>query len=390
MPSYRQPGVYIDRTNAGPAAIQPAPTATPVFIGCCNRGPSGEMHAVGSRAAAEMLYGLPQAPGRGAGELYRTALPWTLHAWFANGGGEAHVVRVNTRADGGPDSAGYAAALAELQTQDDGQVLLFPGLIWDGDSGQAILAGAVAHCEQRGDRMVLIDLPPGRRLAGAADIHALKLTASSFAASYYPWPRMHHSEAPRKGIPVSPAAFAAAVWARSDEDAGVWTAAAGPRAQLHGVTALEYDVSGAELGTLTQRGINALRHLPGHGHLIWGARTLASRADPEWRYLPVRRTALFLEKSIDQGTEWAVFEENTPTLWTRVTASVESFMNGLYREGAFQGARASEAYFVRCGLGQTMTQVDIERGRLVLEVGFAPLRPAEFVVLRWERELPAK
>jgi uncharacterized protein len=128
-------------------------------------------------------------------------------------------------------------------------------------------------------------------------------------------------------------------------------------------------------------GVNCIRSLPGRGTVVWGARTRAGLGEAEWKYVNVRRTALFLEESIRRGLEWAVFEPNEHTLWARVRSQVDGFLHGIYRQGAFPGNRAQDAYFVRCGL-DTMSEDDIEQGRLIVLVGIAPLRPGEFVILR--------
>jgi uncharacterized protein len=125
-----------------------------------------------------------------------------------------------------------------------------------------------------------------------------------------------------------------------------------------------------------------LRTIPGYGGVIWGARTLATNANPDWRYVPVRRTALMIESSIYAGIQWAVFEPNDQALWSSLRASIGGFMDGLFRSGAFQGTTSASAYFVRCGLGDTMTQDDINAGQVVVLVGFAPAKPAEFVVIQ--------
>jgi hypothetical protein len=116
--------------------------------------------------------------------------------------------------------------------------------------------------------------------------------------------------------------------------------------------------------------------------VIWGARTLSTKANPEWRYVPVRRTAIFIEQSVYNGIQWAVFEPNDRPLWSSLQTNIESFMLGLFRSGAFQGDKASDAFFVRCGLGATMVQGDIDRGQVIVLIGFAPLKPAEFVIVR--------
>jgi hypothetical protein len=127
--------------------------------------------------------------------------------------------------------------------------------------------------------------------------------------------------------------------------------------------------------------------MPNFGSVIWGGRTLATRADPEWRYVSVRRTAILIEQSVYNGIQWAVFEPNDHRLHAALRANISSFMDGLFRAGAFQGEKASDAYFVRCGVGDTMTQGDIDRGQVIVVVGFAPLKAAEFVIVRIQQKL---
>jgi phage tail sheath protein FI len=150
---------------------------------------------------------------------------------------------------------------------------------------------------------------------------------------------------------------------------------------------MEYIVEDAEQDQLNHLGLNCLRKMPGFGSVIWGSRTLSTKANPEWRYVPVRRTAIFIEQSIYGGIQWAVFEPNSHQLWSSLRANIGSFMDGLYRSGAFQGEKASDAYFVRCGKGDTMTQGDIDRGQVIIIVGFAPLKPAEFVIVRIQQKV---
>jgi hypothetical protein len=184
---------------------------------------------------------------------------------------------------------------------------------------------------------------------------------------------------------LPPSGAVAGLYARTDFSRGVWKAPAGTDA-LAGVGGPAVAVSdnfqdALNVDPASGKSVNAIRKLAGRGTLVWGARTLAGN-DSEWRYVNVRRLFLFLERSIDKGTQWAVFEPNGPDTWARLKASIKTFLFGLWREGAFQGAKPEEAFMVAVGLGETMTQADISQGRLVVQVGVAPLRPAEFVILR--------
>ena len=242
--------------------------------------------------------------------------------------------------------------------------------------------------------MVLIDPPPSSELVTEKDVTDLGLPTSTYTVAYYPWvkvanPFFDAEENP--GVPetllAQPGGYAAGMWSKIDGKRGVWKAPAGLETRLLGLAGLEFQVEDAEQDQLNPQGVNAYRVQPGFGSVVWGARTLSTRADPEWRYVPVRRTALFIEQSIYNGIQWAVFEPNDHNLWSSLRLNVESFMDGLFRASAFQGAKASDAYFVRCGLGDTMTQGDIDRGQVIVIVGFAPLKPAEFVIVRIQQKV---
>jgi hypothetical protein len=197
------------------------------------------------------------------------------------------------------------------------------------------------------------------------------------SALYFPWV-MARDPAGSGVRAFPPSGFVAGVIARTDARRGVWKAPAGREASLVGGTGLAQAVGGRETEMLNGLGVNCLRVMPRSGPLVWGSRTLGS--DPEYRYVPVRRTALFIEASLARGLQWAVFEPNAGPLWARIRQAVEAFLDGLFRQGGFQGRTAREAYFVRCDR-TTTSQTDVDAGIVRISVGFAPLRPAEFVVL---------
>jgi hypothetical protein len=171
--------------------------------------------------------------------------------------------------------------------------------------------------------------------------------------------------------------------ARTDAQRGVWKAPAGLDAALAGVPALSVSLTDAENGQLNPLGVNCLRVMPAAGRIIWGARTLQGddRMASEWKYIPVRRLALYLEESLYRGTQWVVFEPNDEPLWAQIRLNFGAFMHSLFRQGAFQGTTPKDAYFVKCDK-ETTTQDDINRGIVNILVGFAPLKPAEFVVIK--------
>jgi phage tail sheath protein FI len=200
---------------------------------------------------------------------------------------------------------------------------------------------------------------------------------------YYPRTRTPDPLNQNRPRTLSASGTIAGLWARTDVARGVWKAPAGTDARLRNVDSLTYVMTDLENGTLNPLGINCLRNFPVYSNICWGARTLhgADTLASDWKYVPVRRTTLFIEESLYRGTKWVVFEPNDEPLWSQIRLNVGAFMHDLFRKGAFQGSKPSEAYFVKCD-GETTTQSDIDTGIVNIEVGFAPLKPAEFVIIK--------
>ncbi len=231
-------------------------------------------------------------------------------------------------------------------------------------------------------------LPPGeavqRVLAGLDKIG----DPNKHAAVFFPRIRKTDStiQEGRVEINFAPSGAIAGVFARTDSERGVWKAPAGIDAVLRGAPKLSVLLSDQENGRLNPKGVNALRVKPGPARVIWGARTRVGNDDlaSEWKYIPVRRVANFIEESLFRGTQWVVFETNDEPLWASIRLNVTSFLHSLFRLGAFQGSTPSEAYFVKCDR-HTTTQDDVNRGIVNIVVGFAPLKPAEFVVIKLQQ-----
>jgi phage tail sheath protein FI len=268
----------------------------------------------------------------------------------------------------------------------DVNLVCIPPLGSGRDVGRQTWDTAVAYARAR-RAVVLVDPPVawGSAADAVAGVDGV-VTRSPDAALYAP--RLLAPDPLRGGAVAefAPAGAVAGVIARTDETRGVWKAPAGVEAGLRGAVGVTWGGGGAagDAEALTPAGINALRQArAGAGPVVWGARTLAGGggAASEWTYLSVRRTALFLEESIEQGLAWTVFEPNGEPLWAAVRIAVGDFLDGLFRAGAFQGASPREAFLVRCDRSTT-TEADLMNGQFTVLVGFAPLRPAEFVVLR--------
>jgi uncharacterized protein len=203
------------------------------------------------------------------------------------------------------------------------------------------------------------------------------------SAFFFPWVRAPDPLQQNALREFPPSGFMAGIFARTDATRGVWKAPAGTEASLTGAAGLTITMSDAENGQLNPHAVNCLRTLPVYGTVGWGARTLDGddARGSEWKYIPVRRLALFLEESLYRGTQWVVFEPNDEPLWAQIRLNIGAFMQGLFRQGAFQGTTPKQAYFVKCDR-ETTTQADINLGIVNIFVGFAPLKPAEFVVLK--------
>ncbi len=253
----------------------------------------------------------------------------------------------------------------------------------------AVYSNAISYCEDR-RAMVIVDLPPGTdTLTDMTDLMS-ELEQAGFrsknAAIYYPRVRLPDPTDDFRLRTIGSSGTVAGIYARTDTARGVWKAPAGIETGLEGISALEAQVNDGQNGVLNPLGINALRTFPVYGTIVWGSRTLAG-ADAlasEWAYIPVRRLALMLEESLFRGTQWVVFEPNDEPTWANIRLNIGSFMNGLFKQGAFQGASPKDAYYVKCD-NETTTQNDIDAGVVNIEVGFAPLKPAEFVVIRFRQ-----
>jgi phage tail sheath protein FI len=206
---------------------------------------------------------------------------------------------------------------------------------------------------------------------------------SSNAIAYFPRLRMPDPLNENRLGEFAPCGAIAGVMARTDAQRGVWKAPAGLDASFSGVPEFTYKLTDGENGRLNPLGLNCCRSFPVTGNVVWGARTLAGadQLASEWKYVPVRRTALFIEESLFRGTQWVVFEPNDEPLWAQIRLNIGAFMQNLFRQGAFQGRSPREAYLVKCDR-ETTTQNDINLGVVNILVGFAPLKPAEFVVIK--------
>jgi len=259
-----------------------------------------------------------------------------------------------------------------------------PNQLDSGVDPNSIFGAAYDFCEKN-RAFLVVDPPPGvKNVDTAADwkTSGLKVRGKN-AAAYFPRVRVQDPLNNFQLRTFAPSGMVAGLYARTDVERGVWKAPAGTDASLRGAQGLVYQLTDPENGALNPLGLNCLRNFPIYGHVSWGARTLvgADAEASEWKYVPVRRLALFIEESLYRGTKWVVFEPNDEPLWAQIRLNIGAFMQGLFLQGAFQGKTPREAYLVRCDK-TTTTQNDIDRGIVNIVVGFAPLKPAEFVIIK--------
>lgn len=378
-----------------PHPIAAASTAVTAFAGRTRRGPLDRPVQVNSAAEFGAIFG---------GLWDESPLSFAVQHFFENGGHTALVARVAARdateftpgseigdADlvpaGGRDTR---QGIYLLEHKPNFDLLVIPPFSWDRDPAPSTWSAAAAYCRER--RAFLLIDPPAGSASGAVDAVGIGLAAllkslpqssadAQNAAFFYPRVIVKNPLT-ETTQPFAPAGAIAGMMGRIDAVSGVWTSPAGNAATIRGAVGLERDLTQAELATLASLGVNSLRTVPPVGVVSWGGRTLqgVDGLSPEWNYVSVTRLELFVEKSIGEGTRWAVFEPNNERLWSRIRSDVGEFLHALFRQGAFQGHTPEDAYFVRCGL-DTMTQADIEQGILNIQVGFAPIRPAEFLIL---------
>jgi phage tail sheath protein FI len=298
------------------------------------------------------------------------------------GGGAAAPARV-TPSDyvGSPaDRTGFGG----LEAVDEVTMLSVPDLmavyeqgIIDLEGLQAVQLAMIAHCELMGDRVAILDAPPGLNAQQVKEWRVDKAGYDSkYATLYWPWVKVFDPLSGQAKF-VPPSGHVAGIWARNDDTRGVHKAPANE--VVRGAISLELNITKGEHDQLNPNGINCIRAFPGRGIRIWGARTISS--DPSWRYLNVRRLFNYVEESIFEGTQWVVFEPNDIRLWGRVKRTINAFLLRVWRDGALFGATPDQAFFVVCDESNNPPEVR-DAGQLIVDIGIAPVKPAEFVVFR--------
>lgn len=305
----------------------------------------------------------------------------TSSAVALTGGNDGQVLNDNSISD--PNLEATKDGLWALENADLFNILCIPPLAFGTDVGATTRDAALSYCKAR--RAFYIVDPPGtwtNVTAAESGVNTLNMRDEN-AAVYFPRVNIANPLRDNQLSEFAPCGVVAGLYARTDARRGVWKAPAGTEATMSGVRTMSVPLTDGENGRLNPLGVNCLRSFPVAGNVIWGARTLegADQLASEWKYVPVRRTALYIEESLYRGLQWVVFEPNDEPLWAQIRLNVGSFMHTLFRQGAFQGSTPKDAYLVQCD-SETTTQADIDRGVVNILVGFAPLKPAEFVFVK--------
>ena len=356
----RNPGARLEEIPSGPRPIEAVGTSVAAFVGLAQGGPLAPSYVDSWRSYTQQWSG-------------RSPLGDAVEEFFRNGGSLAWVAPVESL-----EPEPVRRAVEGL----DRDVTLV-AVVADPAAPPAVIgAAADALADRRAMLLVEGAWPDARSAIEAMStdrVAAIGGTGPNVAAY---WPRVRRPVGRGAMEEISPLGAVAGIFARTDATLGVFNAPAGTQAVLNDVTETTATASRSEQDALNRLGVNVIRDLPGTGTVIWGSRTQSTES--EWRYVTVRRTALFLEESLSRGLQWVVFEPNAEPLWQSVRLSIEQFLHKLFQDGAFAGRKPEDSYFVKCD-ASTMTQHDIDNGRLVCVVGFAPARPAEFVTFRFGR-----
>lgn len=385
------PGLFIEEASQGLHPITGVPTSVTAFVGVAQVGPLHSPLSITSLTEFESHFGsVTSAPD----------LWCTVRAFFDNGGKQALVVRVRApsphrRTTGLPGSRARKTGLYALERVERFNLLCLTPVTPGADVPIATYRKALAYCQER-RAMLLIDPPAEWEPSSSTLVHGFvnqlipsqdTLGRPAANAMMY-FPRIWVDDPVITGALrlIGPAGAVAGVIARTDETRGVWKAPAGTEATVAGVSKLRFMMSEDDVASLSSQGVNCLRPVLDRV-VVWGARTLDGHNElgSEWKYLNVRRFALFLESSIREGLTWVALEPNEEPLWMKVRQVVEQFLHEQWKHGALLGIKPDEAFFVKCDQ-TTMTQQDLEQGRLVCLIGIAPIRPAEFIIVRIVKE----
>lgn len=364
MPTYLSPGVYVEEVPSGSAPIAGVGTSTAAFIGTISTGepsvPEGEIKLITNFSEFKKFFGdfLPASENQG-----QNTLAHAVYGFFRNGGTRCYVTWISGESK-------ISGVLDEFEAIDEISIIAAPGNLDLRDDIKD-------HCEKMGDRIAVLDSDEIIDLSKTEDVNKLKPFNSSYAALYFPWIQVF-DPASNSNIYIPPSGHIAGVYARVDGQRGVHKAPANET--ILGALDLKYNLSKAKQDGLNPDGINVIRQLNGNIR-VWGARTLGGDANGEFKYVNIRRHFSYLRDSIDKGTQWTVFEPNTPELWAKIRRNISAFLVIEWRRGALFGTTPQEAFYVKCDAENNPPEIR-DLGQVVTEIGLAVVKPAEFVIFR--------
>ena len=370
-PEYLSPGVYVEEVPGASKPIEAVSTSTVGFVGECRKGPVNKPVFCPNWSTFTKNF------GDFADSDY---LAHAVYGFFNNGGARCFVLNVGEFKEGehkagrpalfiGEDRGpGTRTGLHALEDVEQINIVVAPG-----QTDPAIQDAVLSHCEKMRYRFAILDSPETIEEGGVDKLG--KPRDTKYGAYYFPWIEIYDPN--RGNIYVPPSGHMAGIYARSDNERGVHKAPANEL--VRGALGLKYTITKGEQDLLNPKGINCIRFFDGRGIRVWGARTISS--DPEWRYINVRRLFNMVEQSIENGTQWVVFEPNDPTLWKRVTRNIKAFLLRIYNDGALFGESPEQAFYVKCDEETNPPEV-IDAGQMVCEIGMCPVKPAEFVIFR--------
>jgi len=377
MGEYLSPGVYVEEFEMGAKPVEGVSTSTVGFVGVASD------KTILNKATFVSSWGdFVSKFGRYKKDCY---LAPAVYSFFANGGSRCYVVNtVDQKKESliGTEVNGVRSGLKVLELIDEVSIVCIPGI-----SDSNVQLAMINHCENMGDRFAIFDPAVASTLDMIKTQKEGLVSDKGIGALYYPWIETGVEMVTKvngedkvilENMDIPPSGAVAGIYARSDGERGVHKAPANE--VVRSVLKLEKTITKAEQEILNPLSINCIRSFPGRGIRVWGARTIAPKGS-EWTYVNVRRLFLFLEESIDESTQWVVFEPNNEQLWARVVQTISNFLLSVWKSGALMGTTPEEAFFVRCDRS-TMTEGDIASGKLVVVIGLAPTKPAEFVIFR--------
>ena len=409
--NFKIPGVCAEEISQFPPSVAGVATAIPAFIGYTERASDKNIPCrITSLQEYEALFG--QGPKLFAAEKKSrttssvvqnksiTNIEYILYdsirLFYDNGGGICYIVPVGNYSEPLDDEK-FKKGIAVLEDVDEVTLVLFPDAVGlDVEKLAGVQNAALKHCHKMGDRFAILDVKKTKDMKGGyhspkEDIENFRSKISNnnfelhYGAAYYPYLSTVYTKASL----IPPSGAIAGIYSATDTYQGVWKAPANISiASLSGVSDFitNQDQEDMNVDANAGKSINAIRSFTGKGILVWGARTLDGNSN-KWRYIAVRRLINYIEKSVQKSTLWAVFSPNDGNTWIKIRSQIENFLNNLWRAGALAGSTPESSYYVKVGLNVTMTAEDIMNGLLIVEVGVAAIRPAEFIILRFAHKV---